>query len=291
MKNILYVLLVIFISEISNFAFSMSNEKMGETIVLSCKEQKTDILLLKKSADIIEKRLDDIGLENFVITISENESKIIIDFKNDLDYSKINELVTAKGEVRLCELWSRSEFVKYFELNSEISEMLNLIGSGELIADDYCLGIVANVDSYNISIINNYFIPFEDSLRKRGFELAWSVFSDSYQKLFLLNTDTEILWNYIQDSKVSYEKEYQRTNILFSFNNEGVGLWEDLTKRSIGRPVAVVIDGMVYSAPVVQSVIKGGNCQMSGDFTVEEASCLSAIINNGAMPLEFIVEK
>jgi hypothetical protein len=200
-------------------------------------------------------------------------------------------LVTAKGEVRLCELWSRSEFVKYFELNSEISEMLNLIGSGELIADDYCLGIVANVDSYNISIINNYFIPFEDSLRKRGFELAWSVFSDSYQKLFLLNTDTEILWNYIQDSKVSYEKEYQRTNILFSFNNEGVGLWEDLTKRSIGRPVAVVIDGMVYSAPVVQSVIKGGNCQMSGDFTVEEASCLSAIINNGAMPLEFIVEK
>lgn len=291
MKKILYVLLVIFIYGISNFAFSMSNKKMGKTIVLSCKEKKSDILLLKKSADIIEKRLDNIGLENFVLTISESESKIIIDFENDPDYLKINELVTAKGEVKFCELWRRSEFLQYFSLNSEISKMLNLIDSEEVIADDYCLGIVANIDSHNIPIINNFFIPFEDSLQKRGIELAWGVFSDSSQKLFLLNTDTEILWDYIQDSKVSYEKEYHRTDILFSFNNEGIGLWEDLTRRSIGRHIAIVIDGIVYSAPLVQSVIKGGNCQISGNFTEEEASCLSAIINNGAMPLEFIVEK
>ena len=67
-------------------------------------------------------------------------------------------------------------------------------------------------------------------------------------------------------------------------NSEGARLWAQLTKANVGKAVAIVLDGVVYSAPRVNSEIDGGNSQISGNFTIEDTKDLANTLKSGRMP-------
>jgi len=69
-----------------------------------------------------------------------------------------------------------------------------------------------------------------------------------------------------------------------SMNSEGAKVWARMTRENIGRSIAVVLDGYVRSAPRVSVEIKGGNSEISGDFTLEEAEDLANILKSGKLP-------
>jgi len=73
-------------------------------------------------------------------------------------------------------------------------------------------------------------------------------------------------------------------NVDMSMNGEGAKIWARMTRENIGRCLAVVLDGYVRSYPRVQSEITGGNTQISGDFTIEEADDLANILKSGKLP-------
>ncbi|MDF1558938.1 MAG: protein translocase subunit SecDF [Bacteroidales bacterium] len=70
----------------------------------------------------------------------------------------------------------------------------------------------------------------------------------------------------------------------FSMNAEGAKIWQRMTRDNIGRCIAVVLDGYVRSYPRVQNEIAGGNTEITGDFSLEEAEDLSNILKSGKMP-------
>jgi SecD/SecF fusion protein len=70
----------------------------------------------------------------------------------------------------------------------------------------------------------------------------------------------------------------------FSMNSEGAKTWARMTRENIGRCIAVVLDGYVRSYPRVQNEITGGNTEITGDFTIEEADDLANILKSGKMP-------
>jgi SecD/SecF fusion protein len=70
----------------------------------------------------------------------------------------------------------------------------------------------------------------------------------------------------------------------FSMNGEGAKIWQRMTRDNIGRCIAVVLDDYVRSYPRVQNEISGGNTEITGDFTLEEAEDLSNILKSGKMP-------
>lgn len=70
----------------------------------------------------------------------------------------------------------------------------------------------------------------------------------------------------------------------FSMNGEGAKIWQRMTRDNIGRCIAVVLDDYVRSYPRVQNEIAGGNTEITGDFTLEEAEDLSNILKSGKMP-------
>lgn len=76
-----------------------------------------------------------------------------------------------------------------------------------------------------------------------------------------------------------------RMGVSLSFNSEGARLFEDATGRLVGRQIAIVLDGVVISAPVVQSRISGGQAQITGRFTADEASRLAIMLRAGALPV------
>ena len=70
----------------------------------------------------------------------------------------------------------------------------------------------------------------------------------------------------------------------FSMNGEGAKTWQRMTRDNIGRCIAVVLDDYVRSYPRVQNEISGGNTEITGDFTLEEAEDLANILKSGKMP-------
>ena len=89
----------------------------------------------------------------------------------------------------------------------------------------------------------------------------------------------------ITNANVTYDS---RTNgepkVSMSMNAEGANVWAHLTKDNIGKQIAIVLDGTVYSYPVVNSEISGGNSEISGHFTVEEATDLVNVLKSGKLP-------
>ncbi len=87
----------------------------------------------------------------------------------------------------------------------------------------------------------------------------------------------------IVDARQDFD-EVGRPDITMVMNSRGTQIWADLTASNIGREVAIVLDGKVYSAPTVQGEIRGGISQISGNFTVTEAKDLANILKAGKLP-------
>nr|WP_314313675.1 protein translocase subunit SecDF [Hoylesella marshii] len=87
----------------------------------------------------------------------------------------------------------------------------------------------------------------------------------------------------VTDAKDEFD-QMGRPCVSMSMNSEGARLWAQLTKNNIGKAIAIVLDGVVYSAPRVSNEIDGGNSQISGNFTIEETKDLTNTLKSGRMP-------
>ena len=88
----------------------------------------------------------------------------------------------------------------------------------------------------------------------------------------------------VTDARVSYGNTGGNPSVSMSMNAEGANIWARLTKDNIGKQVAIVLDGMVYSYPIVNSEISGGSSEISGNFTLEEAEDLANVLKSGKLP-------
>ncbi|MBI5127534.1 protein translocase subunit SecD [Candidatus Roizmanbacteria bacterium] len=103
--------------------------------------------------------------------------------------------------------------------------------------------------------------------------------------LSTLTKDTGLTGKHIKKSSVTFDSQTGKPQVALTFSTEGGKLFADVTKRNIGKPVAIVIDNFLISAPTVQQAILDGSAVITGDFTVEDAKKLAIAINSGALPL------
>lgn len=89
----------------------------------------------------------------------------------------------------------------------------------------------------------------------------------------------------VTDARVSYNSQNGgNPTVSMSMNAEGANTWARLTKDNIGKQIAIVLDGTVYSYPVVNTEIAGGNSEISGNFDIEEATDLTNVLKSGKLP-------
>lgn len=87
----------------------------------------------------------------------------------------------------------------------------------------------------------------------------------------------------LTDAKVAFSQQNNQPIINFSLNSEGARIFGDFTGANVGKRLAIVLDGKVYSAPVINERIGGGSGQISGGFSVEEAHDLAIALRSGAL--------
>ena len=88
----------------------------------------------------------------------------------------------------------------------------------------------------------------------------------------------------VTDARVQYGNTNGSPEVSMSMNAEGANTWARMTKDNIGKQIAIVLDGMVYSYPTVQNEITGGSSQITGDFSIEEAEDLANVLKSGKLP-------
>ena len=87
----------------------------------------------------------------------------------------------------------------------------------------------------------------------------------------------------VTDAKDQFD-QFGRPEVSMSMNSEGAREWAQLTKANVGKAVAIVLDGVVYSAPRVNGEISGGQSSISGNFTIEDTKDLANTLKSGRMP-------
>jgi len=88
----------------------------------------------------------------------------------------------------------------------------------------------------------------------------------------------------ITSARVEFGNTKSNAEVSMSMNPEGSRIWARLTADNVGKQIAIVLDNYVYSFPVVNQEIKGGNSSISGDFTIEEAQDLANVLKSGKLP-------
>ena len=130
------------------------------------------------------------------------------------------------------------------------------------------------------------------SLLPRELRLCWTVKAideaEAYYQLVALKSQTSgrpsLEGDVITDARADFGQTSAYANVSMTMNAEGARDWQRITRDNIGKSIAIVLDGYVYSFPTVQNEIAGGSSQITGNFTVEEAKDLANTLNSGKMP-------
>ena len=157
-----------------------------------------------------------------------------------------------------------------------------------------CIGFAAAADTAQI---NKYLhMPQVADLFPAEFRPMWSVKpsqmfnSDNIYELVAIKANSRdgkapLDGGVVTDAHVQYDQRNGgEPSVSMTMNAEGANVWARLTKENIGKQIAIVLDGTVYSYPNVNSEITGGSSEISGNFDVEEATDLTNVLKSGKLP-------
>lgn len=93
----------------------------------------------------------------------------------------------------------------------------------------------------------------------------------------------------ISDAKPDYDSQHGgRPVVSMTMKTDAARIWADVTGKNVGKPIAIVLDGRVYSAPAPSEKIAGGSSQISGSFTPDDTRALSIVLKSGKMSVPLV---
>ena len=161
------------------------------------------------------------------------------------------------------------------------------------LASGACIGYASYADTAKINTWLH--MPQIQALFPAEFKAMWTVKpsqafagGNMYELVAIRSTSRDgkapLDGGVVTDARVQYGNSGGNPEVSMSMNAEGANIWARMTKDNIGRQIAIVLDGMVYSYPVVNTEITGGSSQITGNFDLEEAEDLANVLKSGKLP-------
>jgi len=99
-----------------------------------------------------------------------------------------------------------------------------------------------------------------------------------------LKKDPVLTGDYLVEAEVRISGQFNEPYVSIKFDPVGSKIFEEVTAENVNKRLAIVLDDNVYSAPVIREKISGGEAQISGSFTMEEAKDLAIVLRAGSLP-------
>lgn len=234
---------------------------------------------VSKSIEVIRNRIDEFGVTEPEI-FSQGKERIVVQLPGVKDIERAKSLIgqTAKLEFRA--------------VNDEVSEQQILdwvkkAEEGGVVFEKgskFSAYITKLNEFLKPTLPEGYNIAFERSIDKKTNEVL-------SQFPYLLQITPGVTGEDLEDASVAYDQQSNTPYVALSFNSAGAKLFDELSGKMIGKRLAIVLDGNVYSAPVIQARISGGTAQITlngsnSDDMLSQATELALVLRAGALPVE-----
>ncbi len=165
----------------------------------------------------------------------------------------------------------------------------------QVVQGDNSRCVVGYAHYADTAAINKYLAsPEFKSVAPRELRLYWGVeavdreTTNQIYELYAIkclqrNGRAPIEGDVVVDAADSFD-QYGRPCVTMAMNTDGARRWAQLTKANVGKAIAIVLDGYVYSAPGVANEITGGRSEITGNFTIETTKDLANVLRSGKMP-------
>ncbi len=197
------------------------------------------------------------------------------------------DLLAQLGDSTATEAANRAAWEKQFPLFSK----LNPSTYNGQVAPGPVVGIAM---SYDTAAVNKMLsTPQIKAMLPRDLKLMWGVKGidedNTAFQLYAIKANTRdgkapLDGGVITEAQATYSQTGTSAEVDMTMNSTGARTWARLTADNVGNCIAIVLDGYVYSAPMVHGEISGGRSQITGDFTIQEATDLANVLKSGKLP-------
>lgn len=295
-------------SDTENITRRSTNEE-----ILNYLEKQRDSAV-DRAMEIIRTRVDRYGVTEPAI-FKQGNNRVVVELPGVANKQRIRDLLkgTARLEFRLVaqpdEISNaKDRIVNYYDqmASSDTSDTVQQAAQQNPLMEvlnprgrnPYAFGYSAGSDTSRVNELLNR--PQVQKLMPRNIELMWGAtpFSETEQgqelfELIGVRSEVELTGEVISEASVNFDQTTNQPRVSMNMNAEGARRWARITGANIGKPIAIVLDGYVYSYPNVETKISNGRSSISGLESVTEAEDLVNILLSGALPapLEIIEER
>lgn len=284
-------------SDAQNITRRSSNEEVAE-FLRSQRDMAVD-----RAIEIIRTRVDRYGVTEPSI-LKQGQNRVVVELPGVDDEERVRNLLkgTARLEFRLAadlqDLNNAKQAIfDYFTVEPDSANAdSNAVATNALAevldprgVTQYSFGTAEAADTAAVNALLND--PEVRRLMPRGTTLMWTAKSiaetengDSFYSLIGVRTETELTGEVIEEAAINFDPTTNIPEVSMNMNGEGARKWARITGANIGKPIAIVLDGYVYSYPNVQTKISNGRSSITGLENVAEAEDLVNILLSGALP-------
>jgi len=223
--------------------------------------------ILDQVLEVIRNRIDQFGVAEPIIT-KQGSDKIVIQLPGLKDPQRAINVIgqTAQLEFKLVD----EETMQKLDLNALIN---SLIKEGK-ISPDAPLEEWRKVISSYIPVDSEFYFLVEKEAQT----------GKIIKKPIVLKKEAVLTGTYLKNAQVRIDPQFNEPYVWLQFDSRGAKIFEQITSSNVGKRLAIVLDEVVRSAPVIREKISGGEAQITGGFTMEEASDLALVLRAGALP-------
>jgi SecD/SecF fusion protein len=275
---------------------------------------------------IIEKRISGFGVSQPNINLDENKGVIVVELAGKVSPERIRKSLQSSANLQFwsVKLLSDQDFqTKFFEADKALASFLKATDTTKAKDSVKAEGIFGSIVQFSIDPKNNQIVPapyfgvinssnastFNEYINSPAFK---NVMGDgikfllgaeqkgqggNYQEVYAVETvngldKAPMEGDAVAEASQSYDDK-GKPSIKMNMTPAGSRTWANLTEKNNGRFVAISLDDLVYSAPRVNGKIEGGNTEISGSFSIEEATDLSNVLKTGKIdaPAKIVQEQ
>ncbi len=275
-----------------------------EEIIVKLRKEAEEAVVRAK--EIIRNRVDQYGVAEPVIQ-TQGVRRIIVALPGVSDEERVRKLLrgTAKLEFKLVRdsesMLEALDRISRFLADSQAGAETGQAPDGEVAAEAESnplyehLAVMESgkvyVPDYSREYLTGLFQRKDiQKLLPKDSEIRFSARTiegrdgEKFYDMFLLKKTPELTGGVITEAKATFGASALQPEVTMRMNSDGTAKWARITGANIGRQIAIVLDGAVYSAPVVESKIPGGSSVINGIDSIEEAQDLEIVLKAGALP-------
>ena len=293
---------------------------MSDEEVVKILRQETEDAI-SASFNIIRSRIDHFGVMQPNIQRLPNSNRILVELPGIKEPERVRKLLQGTASLEFWTTYNGADLLQSLlradavvkALNAEVAETAEATIADEvategasrfsreqnpllaLLSPDYAGGaVIGAAVAADVATINKYLaLPEVRDCFPADVDFKWGIkgepMFDNRMCLYVVKVEradgkAPLDGSVISDARATYSQNGADAEVSMAMNSNGISEWAQLTADNIGKCIAIVLDGYVYSAPVVRNKIEGGNSSITGNFTIQEAQDLANVLKSGKVP-------